>query len=52
VAGRILRCHVALVDRERIRYRGAVAFEQRVSFGESRTPQGSLNPSLVEGLSS
>jgi hypothetical protein len=27
IAGRILRCHVALVDRERIRYRGALAFD-------------------------
>jgi hypothetical protein len=49
VAGKILRCHVALVDRERIRYRGAVAFEQRLSFGEPKTPPGSLNPLLVEG---
>lgn len=37
VAGRILRCHVALLDRERIRYRGALAFERRLSFGELTT---------------
>ena len=37
VAGRILRCHVALVDRDRIRYRGALAFERRLSFGELTT---------------
>jgi hypothetical protein len=34
VTGRILRCHVALVDRERIRYRGALAFEERLCLGE------------------
>ncbi len=32
VAGRILRCQVAVVHRERIRYRGALKFEQRISF--------------------
>ena len=37
VTGRILRCHVALLDRERIRYRGALAFEQRLSFAEHAT---------------
>jgi hypothetical protein len=37
VAGRILRCHVALLGRERIRYRGALVFEQPVSFGEAPT---------------
>jgi hypothetical protein len=26
--GRVLRCHVFLLDRERIRYRGAVEFEE------------------------
>ncbi len=30
---RILRCHVALLDRERIRYRGALAFEVQLSLG-------------------
>lgn len=34
VAGRILRCHVSLLGRERIRYRGAMAFEERVSLGD------------------
>jgi hypothetical protein len=44
VAGKILRCHVALVDRERIRYRGALSFEKRLSFGEPATHSGSTNP--------
>jgi PilZ domain-containing protein len=34
VKGRILRCHVALLDRERVRYRGAVVFEEQLCFGE------------------
>ncbi|RPI51802.1 MAG: hypothetical protein EHM55_18065 [Acidobacteria bacterium] len=37
VAGRILRCHVALLDRERIRYRGALAFEEQLPLGEVTT---------------
>jgi hypothetical protein len=37
VAGRILRCHVTLLDRERIRYRGALVFEEQVPFGEAPT---------------
>jgi hypothetical protein len=37
VTGRILRCHVALLDRERIRYRGALAFEQRLPLWEPTT---------------
>jgi hypothetical protein len=37
VAGRILRCHVALLDRERIRYRGALVFEEQVPFWEAPT---------------
>jgi hypothetical protein len=37
VAGRILRCHVALLDRERIRYRGALMFEEQLAFGEVAT---------------
>jgi len=37
VAGRILRCHVALLDRERIRYRGALMFEKQLPFGEAPT---------------
>jgi len=44
VAAKILRCHVAVVDRERIRYRGALSFEQRMSFGEPATQLGSTNP--------
>ena len=38
VAGRILRCHVALLDRGRIRYRGALVFEEQVPVGEAPTP--------------
>ena len=37
VTGRILRCHVALLGRERIRYRGALMFEEPVTFGEETT---------------
>jgi hypothetical protein len=37
VAGRILRCHVALLGRERIRYRGALMFEEQVLLGEAAT---------------
>lgn len=37
VVGRILRCHVALLDRERIRYRGALMFEEQLPFGEVST---------------
>ena len=32
VSARILRCHVARLDRERIRYRGAVAFDEPLHF--------------------
>jgi hypothetical protein len=32
VKGRIVRCHVSLLDRERIRYRGALAFEEQLLF--------------------
>jgi len=28
VAGHILRCHISVLDRDRVRYRGAVAFEE------------------------
>lgn len=38
VAARILRCHVALVDRARIRYRGALLFDKPLPFGEAATP--------------
>lgn len=37
VSGRILRCHVALLGRERIRYRGALMFEEQVPVGEVTT---------------
>jgi hypothetical protein len=37
VTGRILRCHVALLARERITYRGAMKFEHQVVFGEVST---------------
>jgi PilZ domain len=32
VAARILRSQVALLHRERVRYRGALRFEERISF--------------------
>jgi hypothetical protein len=47
VTGRILRCHVALLGRDRVRYRGALAFERRLSFGELKTQPGSSNPKPV-----
>ena len=37
VSGRIVRCHVALLDRERIRYRGALMFEQPLPAGVAET---------------
>ena len=37
VAARILRCHVAVVDRTRIRYRGALMFDKQLPFGEATT---------------
>ena len=37
VTGRIVRCHVALLDRERIRYRGALMFEKQLPLGEVET---------------
>jgi hypothetical protein len=40
VKARILRCHVALLDRERIRYRGALVFEQRLPWGGNEGPNG------------
>jgi hypothetical protein len=39
VPARILRCHVTLVGREQIRYRGALAFEERLPLGEA-APHG------------
>src|SRR5947208_12758494 len=35
VKARILRCHVSRLDRERVRYRGALVFEERLPFGDS-----------------
>ena len=40
VKARILRCHVARLDRERIRYRGALVFEERLPFGKDEDSQG------------
>ena len=37
VAGRILRCHVVLLDRERIRYRGALMFDEQLPLWEVAT---------------
>lgn len=37
VVGRVLRCHVAALTRERVRYRGAVAFEKPLPIGEVAT---------------
>jgi hypothetical protein len=37
VTGRIVRCHVALLDRDRIRYRGALMFEQPLPSGVAET---------------
>ena len=48
VKGRILRCHVALLDRERIRYRGAVAFEERLTLGGNERPVGSSCTTLED----
>ena len=40
VSARILRCHVAQLDRGRIRYRGALAFEEDLPFNKHDTPRG------------
>jgi hypothetical protein len=37
VAGRVIRCHVAALERERIRYRGALMFDEQLPFGEVPT---------------
>lgn len=39
VEAQIVRCEVALLSRERIQYRGALAFERRLSCGELATPR-------------
>ena len=36
----ILRCHVARLDRERIRYRGALAFDEALPFVGNEDPHG------------
>jgi hypothetical protein len=43
VKGRIVRCHVALLDRERVRYRGGLAFEEQLLLGRTgkERPRGS-----------
>lgn len=37
VTARILRCHVAMLARERIRYRGALKFDAPLAVGEAAT---------------
>jgi hypothetical protein len=44
VRGQILRCHVALLSRERIRYRGALVFDEQLSFGEHATRRVDAGP--------
>lgn len=44
VAGFILRSQVASLDRERIRYRGALMFEKRLPFGEVPTRESGKGP--------
>ena len=36
-SGRILRCHVTLLGREHVQYRGALVFDERLSIGEHAT---------------
>lgn len=40
VQARILRCHVAHLDRGRIRYRGALVFEEQLPFHKGETAHG------------
>jgi PilZ domain len=40
VKARILRCHVARLDRERVRYRGALVFDERLLVGGNKSPGG------------
>ena len=40
VTGRIVRCHVTLLDRERVRYRGAMAFDAELSLAGNTRPHG------------
>lgn len=48
ITGRILRCHVALLDRERIRYRGALKFEEQLPIGEPDTHIKSVSEGAEE----
>jgi hypothetical protein len=41
VKGRIVRCHVARLDRERIRYRGALLFEEQLLLTGNERPASS-----------
>ena len=49
VKGRILRCHVAMLDRERIRYRGALVFEEQLPVGSSCTTAGDFRATSQAG---
>ena len=40
--GRIQRCHVTLLSRERIRYRGAMVFDEQLALDGNERPAGSL----------
>lgn len=40
VSGRIVRCHVALLERARVRYRGALVFDAPLPIGEFATRNG------------
>jgi hypothetical protein len=40
VKARILRCHVSLLARERIQYRGALIFDEQVPFDGNDGPTG------------
>ena len=51
LAGRILRCQVALLDRDRIRYRGALAFEEKLAFWGTRDPVGRTGHIRIDRLS-
>ena len=39
--GRVLRCHVWMLGRERIRYRGALVFDEELPLGGNERPVGS-----------
>ena len=39
VFGHVLRCHVTSLTRERVWYRGAIAFEKLLPIGEVTTPK-------------